>query len=149
MGYLDYSDAWMRALTRERRRERAARKAGHVVRYSPDGDTARIISYEFKKGVALPGGGRSGSKRQSVWRRNELAKGNRWCAYCGCEVSDDLPEGHPHRATTDHRHPKALGGWDVGANYAMACFTCNNRKGRMTEAEFRALLACDPPRLTA
>ena len=148
MGYLDYSDAWLRALTRERRRDQRARKAGHVVRYSPDGDTAKIISYEFKGGRPLPGGS-SGSKRQSVWRRNELARGNCWCAYCGCAVSDEFPEGHSRRATTDHRHPRALHGPDHPSNYALACFGCNSRKGRMTEEEFRALLVAGPPRLTA
>jgi len=43
----------------------------------------------------------------------------------------------------EHRIPKCRGGTDVPENVAWACFPCNRRKHKMTEEEFRALLALE------
>ena len=53
------------------------------------------------------------------------------CAYCG---SPDLLEA-------DHRIPLVRGGPNTIDNILPACRSCNRRKNRKTETEFRALLA--------
>lgn len=58
------------------------------------------------------------------------------CAYCG--------ENGPLHA--DHRVPLARGGASTIDNILPACARCNLRKHKMTEEEFRARLASEPPR---
>jgi 5-methylcytosine-specific restriction endonuclease McrA len=53
------------------------------------------------------------------------------CAYCG--------ERGPLHA--DHRIPLSRGGTNTIENILPACVRCNLRKGKMTEAEFRARVA--------
>jgi 5-methylcytosine-specific restriction endonuclease McrA len=55
------------------------------------------------------------------------------CAYCRLPVAWDFQ--------VDHRTPTARGGKHALDNLAVCCRTCNERKGRLTEAEFRQLLA--------
>jgi HNH endonuclease len=53
------------------------------------------------------------------------------CAYCGST----------ERIEADHRTPLCRGGSNEIGNILPACRTCNRRKHRKTEEEFRALLA--------
>ena len=87
-----------------------------------------------------------------AWRRRQWQEGNRTCYYC--EVRMVMPTARqkrlqigrplsPRLATVDHKEPLARGGDDAPWNWVMACNGCNNRKGDMTEAEFRALLASE------
>lgn len=59
-----------------------------------------------------------------------LHMGDRWCAYCGAEVTlrMPLPEGM-RQATLDHIRPRCDGGSHSFANSAVACLECNNAKG--------------------
>lgn len=56
------------------------------------------------------------------------------CAYC--ETPSD-------RLEADHRVPLCRGGSNLIENILPACITCNRRKHRKTEQEFRALLAAE------
>lgn len=126
--YEDVDWAWLRALTRERRRDR------RVLRYSRA--VLVMVTRPNKRPIPL----------KTVWRRAEWEAGNRECAYCGVAVlsgDDDIAQNHPCRATTDHRVPLAADGRDDPSNYLMACWMCNHRKGTMPEADFRALLAAE------
>jgi 5-methylcytosine-specific restriction endonuclease McrA len=53
------------------------------------------------------------------------------CAYCGVV---------PDRLEADHRTPLCPGGSNLIDNILPACLSCNRRKHRKTEDEFRALL---------
>lgn len=71
-------------------------------------------------------------KRKAAWS----ASGGR-CYYCKETVFADMEHNfHPREATIDHKTPKSRGGF-VKGNIVIACFECNNRKGNMTEEEFR------------
>ncbi len=150
MPYLDYTDEWLRDLTRQRRLERELSRARvQPVRF------AVVGGYEFAADVTpcKPSSVRS-KARAKIWRQAQWKAGNRRCAYCTVKlipIPKRLPSGVPvplAMATVDHKDPITLGGDDAPWNFAMACFGCNNRKGFMTEAEFRALLAAET-RLTA
>lgn len=54
-------------------------------------------------------------------------------------------QGSQATMTVDHREPwrSGFGGLDGPMNWLPACWACNNRKGNMPEAEFRALLGAD------
>lgn len=56
------------------------------------------------------------------------------CYLCGAEWGSVEFEA-------EHRVPKCRGGETIPANISWACRPCNRRKHRMTEAEFRRLLA--------
>lgn len=58
------------------------------------------------------------------------------CHYCGRQMKATF--GAPHSKTVDHKTPLSRGGEDVASNRVMACWRCNNVKGSLTEAEFRA-----------
>lgn len=126
MGFCDYDDAWLRALTRERRAQARARLHQHAepVRYAKSGP-------ELKDTWAI-----------SRWKNRQWSMGHRRCDYCGCKMT--RKPNRPDTLTCDHREPRR-GGWTDGpedpSNWAMACYRCNQRKGDMPEAEFRALLA--------
>lgn len=52
------------------------------------------------------------------------------------------------RPTNEHLTPVSRGGINRPPNVVLACARCNNEKGNLTEAEYRAWLAMDPrPRL--
>ncbi len=63
-----------------------------------------------------------------------LAAAARCCGYCGTP----LP---PSALTLDHRVPIARGGAFNLENLLPSCFVCNERKGCLTEEEYRQLLA--------
>jgi 5-methylcytosine-specific restriction endonuclease McrA len=50
------------------------------------------------------------------------------CSYCGCDISVDLPMGHPQRATIDHRVPISRGGTHDEHNLVPCCARDNSRK---------------------
>lgn len=129
MGYLDVDDAWLIALTRQRRAEAKARRLAALpqpVRFTVlDGTLCRLRD----RGLAR------------IWRMQQWREGNRCCTYCG--VKTVRQRGIPTSGTVDHKDPFAPGGADGPWNWAVACWLCNNRKGVMPEADFRALLASE------
>lgn len=66
----------------------------------------------------------------SDWRRIKKANGHA-CSYCGsiCDL------------TMDHRVPLIRGGMHEPENITTACRSCNSKKNRRTEDEYRAILA--------
>lgn len=141
MPYLDYTDAWLRDLTRQRRLERElTRPEAPIVRFSVQGD-------EFTPSISCSAATSRSKPRAKAWRQEQWRTGNRRCTYCEVDLVN-VPKksraGVPVDArmvTVDHRHPVGLGGDDAAWNFVIACFRCNNRKGFMTEAEFRTLRA--------
>jgi 5-methylcytosine-specific restriction endonuclease McrA len=73
-----------------------------------------------------------GSYTYVEWLLLVVAYGGR-CAYCA-----RIAVLH-----ADHRIPLARGGSNAIQNILPACARCNLRKGRLTEAEFRARLAAE------
>lgn len=127
MGFLDTTDAEIIALTRQRRREAQARRIAALpppIRFTVlDGTLCRLRD----RGLAR------------IWRMQRWREGNRSCAYCG--VKTVRQRGLPTSGTVDHKDPLSDGGADGPWNWAVACWLCNNRKGVLPEAVFRALLA--------
>lgn len=74
------------------------------------------------------------------------AKQKGLCSYCKNAMR--LPDeggsrygyNSDHMATRDHRIPRSKGGDSSAANVVAACLRCNNLKGSMDEALFRAAL---------
>lgn len=128
--YEDTSWADLRALTRQRRQEATERRIASLlppVRFSVlDGSAAR-----HERDWA-------GSR---AWRKEQWRLGNRHCAYCHRKTT--LRRRLPLSMTTDHVDPFAPGGADSPWNWAVACAECNNRKGTLSAAEFRRILACE------
>lgn len=58
------------------------------------------------------------------------------CFYCRKTVSDDLPNGHPDRATLEHRRPVSKRGGHHLDNMKISCSRCNAVKGNQSEAQF-------------
>jgi 5-methylcytosine-specific restriction endonuclease McrA len=124
-------------LLRERRRtyRRAARlrdaaklnaQRAMYLAVHPEVKRAKEQAYRARKAAA------AGSFCGAEW----LALVARWdnvCAYCG--------EAGPLEA--DHRIPLSRGGTNYIDNVLPACRSCNGRKHKMTEEEFRALLAAE------
>lgn len=71
--------------------------------------------------------------RKKAKKRLFAGKRQRPCTYCGKPLSYK-------RATLDHMTARSRGGRDIG-NLALACHSCNQRKGALSADEFRALLA--------
>lgn len=72
--------------------------------------------------------GKARGRRHREARAKVLHGVNR-CTWCGCEISDLLPRGHPQKATVDHVIPVRDGGPDVVENMVAACWRCNSRRG--------------------
>jgi hypothetical protein len=70
-----------------------------------------------------------------------LAGMQNWrCCYCGIRTADDLPPGHPRRATLEHILPRVLGGTNEEDNLVVACGGCNRTRGhRMGRVHVYAL----------
>lgn len=71
-------------------------------------------------------------------REKILLKSNRCCWYCGKEIEFSR-YANQGTATLDHVIPRYSGGEDSEENLVAACHKCNNDKGCMSLAEFRAL----------
>lgn len=146
MGYLDFSDAELRALTRLRRAELKARRDAarpETIRYS----AKNMDPVEFVPVISATVGGPSRQKgRYKAWRNNQFLNGNTKCAYCSVELAP-LPRKVPKGwkppmdlGTVDHHDPLALGGTDHPENWRMCCWECNNLKGKMPPEEFLAYM---------
>lgn len=70
-------------------------------------------------------------------RENVYARDNGRCQYCGLKVAR-------HEATYDHVLPRAQGGKTTWENVAIACFTCNQKKGGRTPEQAAMRLAKVP-----
>lgn len=78
------------------------------------------------------------SKRARLIREKLYMKQGGFCYYCLERMTMSTPdERHPRRGTLDHVKPRAEGGGSVADNFVLACFSCNQRKGRQREADFR------------
>lgn len=49
------------------------------------------------------------------------------CYRCSNEISRQLHENHPRKATIDHVKPRALGGSNSTSNWAPCCYECNQK----------------------
>lgn len=70
--------------------------------------------------------------------RTAVARQNGHCFYCNTPFCRKHGGDRNRLATLDHREPQARGGSDDQSNLVAACFKCNQAKGDMSEAEFRA-----------
>lgn len=91
-----------------------------------------------------------GYRYRRVLRTLHKAQGGR-CCYCGCGVI--MPGSHswkqnlqlrPNAATVEHLRRKADGGTDRLDNLAMACKSCNSRRGAMSWVEFKTIMSRVP-----
>jgi hypothetical protein len=71
------------------------------------------------------------------------------CCYCQCILTNN-PRGKvytaanpmpPNAKTIDHKFPIIKGGTNHLSNLCVACYQCNTEKGKLTEQEYRAVLA--------
>lgn len=81
--------------------------------------------------------------RQHRQARAQLLAGATHCYWCGTPISDDLPVGHPRKATADHLIAVADGGIDTIDNMVPACGRCNSRRGRRDPSVLRTTLVYD------
>jgi len=97
---------------------------------------------EFTRVIAVVPVSCGRSPASKRWRLRQWHEGNRRCAYCDVKLTPGKKDGQctDTTATVDHAQPLALGGLDMALNWLMCCWACNNKKGSMTEMEFRALL---------
>lgn len=165
MGFLDTTDAEMISLAYERRRgellavhmaepmdlakvQRAYQRLhGHPLPTEPVRFSARGDEFTPSISVVPLSSRRKGASK--AWRRAQWASGNRNCYYCSLKM-EPIPKNQdlgPLCVTVDHKEPLVAGGDDAPWNWALGCWLCNNRKGQMSEAEFRALLDAEkhPP----
>lgn len=140
--WLDDGDAWLIALTRHRRAEAAARRRAarpETLRYA-------VRSYEYERSCADGAYGNPRRKASSSrWRRRQWAAGNRRCTFCNVYTVEPR-RGYPptfDTCTVDHLQAICNLGADAPENWAICCWLCNNRKGSMSEADFRAMIAVE------
>jgi 5-methylcytosine-specific restriction endonuclease McrA len=150
MGYCDFSDAELRALTRLRRREAAERRLAEIAarpirRFSvlyqlaEPADPDPLDGEEDAHAIAL----HLVRRRSRRSRRSKVMQGFKLRAWesgvrncCYCAVAMTLRLTLPETATCEHRLPRSRGGADEDRNFALSCSRCNNAKGNMTEGEF-------------
>lgn len=72
------------------------------------------------------------SWREFIYKLTIAAKGKK-CWYCGKPLKKE-------EITLDHLYPQDLGGPTVPNNLAPTCSDCNNRKGNLTEKQYRQIL---------
>jgi 5-methylcytosine-specific restriction endonuclease McrA len=68
-------------------------------------------------------------KTSGALRRLFDGRKHRPCAYCGCRLSLGV-------ATFDHVRALSKGGYDKTRNGAIACRSCNGRKGAKSKDQF-------------
>lgn len=80
---------------------------------------------------------------RNIYIRCRLAEAQNWrCCWCGTKCTE-VP-GYSHSATIEHLQPRSLGGPDHKIdedpynNYAMACASCNHRRGTISIEDFMA-----------
>lgn len=81
----------------------------------------------------------SAARRQTMAKLITAQSGR--CYYCEKIMRRDVRARHPDRATIEHRVPRAAGGSSRSINLVAACRDCNNRKGALSEADFRSTLS--------
>lgn len=140
MGFLDTTDAEMIALTRQRRREAAARReayrAAHEVLSFPAVLRSTQDQIEAAWRTLEPV---RYNPPHVVWKNEQWVLGVRNCGYCTIRMT--RTPNVPRTCTVDHRKARAFGGTDEPRNWIMSCLDCNTRKGTMSEAQFRQHLA--------
>lgn len=88
----------------------------------------------------------SGGVSKSHARLHARGEAQFWhCYFCAVKVRCVFcdPYGTAQPATRDHVVARAIGGANPLTNQVIACYTCNQRKGVMSEEEYRALLAAE------
>jgi len=108
-----------------------AQRAAYIAKH-PEVKRAREQAYRARKIAA------AGSFTGAEWRALLGQCGN-VCAYCR----------GPGPLEADHRVPLSRGGTNFIDNLLPACRSCNGRKHKMTEDEFRARLAAERAAITA
>lgn len=73
------------------------------------------------------------SWREFMYRLTTASKG-KVCWYCGKKLKKE-------EITMDHLYPQDLGGPTITNNLVPACSMCNNKKGNLTEQQYRNLLS--------
>lgn len=69
------------------------------------------------------------------------------CFYCKRMVKvKHVKQDDPLRATLDHLVPRSQGGKDSRKNLVLACYQCNQAKGRIGHEEFLRLIEVDDDR---
>ncbi len=125
--YLDTTDADIIRYTRVMRA-----KARITIMAKAEGKT-----HEFQpKQYTSPVYGRRGSYASA--RRALAGMGRISCYLCGIKLTRKRDK--PHSFTVDHKTPLSRGGEDRMSNFAACCLKCNNAKGNLTEAEYRAVI---------
>lgn len=76
--------------------------------------------------------------RRRLWKREDEN-----CWYCGRHTTLVCGNNRLDRATNDHLIPRCRGGMNDETNLVSCCRRCNEAKGTLTEAEFRAMTAVD------
>ncbi len=135
MGYCDVDDAWLIALTRQRRQEARDRRAEKTVRFS-------VCGHEFTPSIEVCTVTTRRKRAAKTWRTQARRTGDRRCHYCEIKMENVPKHGlpGPKSCTVDHKTPLILGGDDAPENWVLACWQCNNDKGALTEGEFLAVL---------
>lgn len=66
-----------------------------------------------------------------IRRRAFLSASEPYCHWCGHEVEDDAPLGHPRKATIDHLVEVSRGQADPldTSLWVIACWRCNSKRG--------------------
>lgn len=129
MGYCDYTDAWVFALTRQRRQELADHRAQHppTIRFSVGVDGV-IPQPPQRRKCAM----KNWAKR--VWKAGVTR-----CYWCADVMNGNI--GQPHKRTVDHLIPLVHGGRDDESNWVLACYRCNHEKADMLPDEFERYLS--------
>lgn len=74
---------------------------------------------------------------RNIYIRCRLAEAQNWkCCWCGEPCRPEA--NHPDSATIEHVQPRSFGGADDWENYAMACATCNHKRGTLSVEDFMA-----------
>lgn len=74
------------------------------------------------------------SRKNTAKHLRMLLKHHKACYYCKRDFTDKL------WPTIDHKQPLSRGGTNAKKNLVACCRECNERKGCLTEAEFKLLL---------
>ena len=76
---------------------------------------------------------------RAMWLRQERRRVRGKCHFCKGHTTSPGSKG-PFAPTVDHCIPRACKGPDHPSNWRLACFTCNQLKADLSEAEFIAEL---------
>jgi len=138
------------AANAERRKGRPQRKHRAVTTTAPPGSPEyqrawREVNRDVKRGYDQTRRARKKGADAERFLDSEIFERDSYTCYlCGGSVDPALPLFDPCKAVLEHKTPLSRGGTHSRDNVAAACWTCNARKGSMTEGEYReALRAAD------